>query len=1109
MQTKSTVLAVLFFIILRPALFSAENTDTLNIIPLNRITVVTDPSRGFNEYTGWGIFPGKSTPVRKITMHVRFACPDTMRCADWDYADQILLKRTGGKNGDTLNYEIGRIITPYGGFFGRNWSFDWESDVTDFSLLLRDSVEIKFIHTGYEPNHDRGWLVSIRFEIITGPAVAVPVAIRQIYNEKFPYGDSRHPIDSLLHPVTFRTGENVTFVRLRVIQTGHGMDSPENCAEFCSKYREIWFDGKLLDKKQIWKKCGDNPVFPQAGTWIFDRGGWCPGDLVQPDIYHLTVSPGQQHSLGFIMEPYTSLSEHPGAQVISAYLIEYQNPVAGTDLEIRDVVVPSVKTLHSRKNPASSNPVVVVRNNGRNVVNGLTFKYTGTGEQPATYTWPGSLAFNVEAVIQLPGEIQGQANRNLFTVSVSAAGGPADELPADNARTVSYTAAPVHDTLLVFYLLTNNEPEHNAWDLLRGNGSMVAGRKSGSLKSNTEYRDTLRLRPGAYSLYFHDSGGDGLEFWYNTKGGRGEARLMDARGNLIKAFEPDCGSGWEYQFTTGPNPQPTDPAGKAISLYPTRTDGKTTLRYFANQIKDITVKIISDPGAETVEEHFYPRLREGAFEYDLSRFTAERFYLKIYSGDEIIFNKRIRKIPPPEEEKEYAYSMPADTLVRQKLQQWQDWKFGAIIHWGPYSQWGVVESWSLCPEDEPWCRRSGPYAADYCTYREAYKNLPALFNPTVFDPDAWAEICHRAGMKYLVFTTKHHDGFCMFNTATTDYKITGPGSVFATNPRSDVTREVFTAFRQKGLGIGVYFSKPDWNNPDYWWPYFPVFDRNVNYNPEKYPERWQRFKEFTHQQIGELMTGYGSIDILWLDGGWVRPANSLTGESKPWLGKNQWVQDVQIPQIAAMARKNQPGILMVDRSVHGEFENYRTPEQQIPDKPLPYPWESCITLGDNWYATGPGENYKSARWVIHTLVEIVAKGGNFLLGIGPDKTGALPPRVITVLDSAGQWINRNAEAIYQTRPLQPYQSGNTLFTRSNSRLYDYAIYLIADNETLPEFIIIPEWFAPRGAKTDIPEFEGKIKTKYTGAGIQVFLPAKLRNELKNSPALVIRTTRIE
>jgi len=246
-------------------------------------------------------------------------------------------------------------------------------------------------------------------------------------------------------------------------------------------------------------------------------------------------------------------------------------------------------------------------------------------------------------------------------------------------------------------------------------------------------------------------------------------------------------------------------------------------------------------------------------------------------------------------------------------------------------------------------------------------------------------------MKYVVFTTKHHDGFCMFDTKFTDYKITDPASAFSKNPRSNVVKEVFTAFRQQGMAIGAYFSKPDWHCHDYWWPYFPALDRNVNYDPAKYPDRWKSFQKFTLNQIDEITRDYGRIDILWLDGGQVRPANTLTEETKPWLGKHLWIQDVDMPSIGKMARKNQPGILIVDRTVHGEFENYRTPEQQIPVNVPAYPWESCITLGDSWYHTGPGEHYKSLNWAIHTLIRIVARGGNLLLGIGPDHTGEFCP----------------------------------------------------------------------------------------------------------------------
>ncbi|NTW25007.1 MAG: alpha-L-fucosidase, partial [Lentimicrobium sp.] len=172
-----------------------------------------------------------------------------------------------------------------------------------------------------------------------------------------------------------------------------------------------------------------------------------------------------------------------------------------------------------------------------------------------------------------------------------------------------------------------------------------------------------------------------------------------------------------------------------------------------------------------------------------------------------------------------VYFWPKDSLVKEKLAWWQDQKFGLLMHWGAYSQWGVVESWSICPEDEDWCKRRGPYSANYFEYLKAYENLAKTFNPVKFNPDRWAEAAANAGMKYMVFTTKHHDGFCMFDTKQTDYKITGPDSPFAGNPKADVTAHIFNAFRDKGLGIGAYFSKPDWHCPEYWNPYFPPLDR--------------------------------------------------------------------------------------------------------------------------------------------------------------------------------------------------------------------------------------------------------------------------------------------
>jgi alpha-L-fucosidase len=192
-------------------------------------------------------------------------------------------------------------------------------------------------------------------------------------------------------------------------------------------------------------------------------------------------------------------------------------------------------------------------------------------------------------------------------------------------------------------------------------------------------------------------------------------------------------------------------------------------------------------------------------------------------------------VPPSGALAQSASDVETDPLVLKRLEWFKDQKFGFMMHWGPYSQWGIVESWSLCPEDYPWCQRKGEHAADYFEYLRAYTNLQRTFNPVRFNPEAWAAAARDAGMRYLVFTTKHHDGFCMFDTKETSYRITHESTPFHTNPRSNVSKEIFSAFRAAGLGIGAYFSKPDWHSDNYWWSYFPPKDRNVNYEIKKYP----------------------------------------------------------------------------------------------------------------------------------------------------------------------------------------------------------------------------------------------------------------------------------
>ncbi len=372
-----------------------------------------------------------------------------------------------------------------------------------------------------------------------------------------------------------------------------------------------------------------------------------------------------------------------------------------------------------------------------------------------------------------------------------------------------------------------------------------------------------------------------------------------------------------------------------------------------------------------------------------------------------------------------------DPAILQRIDEWQDLKFGFMMHWGIYAQWGIVESWNIC--NEPWINRNG---ANYEDYKRAYWALNKTFNPQHFDPESWASAAKRAGMKYVVFTTKHHDGFAMFDTKLSQYSCTGKECPAQT----DFTRGVVDAFRGAGFWTGLYFSKPDWHCDDYWAHEWATPDRNVNYTIADHPERWQRYCNFTVGQIRELTHNYGKIDILWLDGGWVRPEWSVDDETRPWLGCSGQVQDINMQRVASVAREQNPRMLIVDRSVGGKYENYRTPEKQIPDTLLPYPWETCMTMGDSWSYV-PNDNYKSVKTLIHMLCDVVAKGGNLLLNVGPDADGNLPSEALQRMDEIGKWLEKSGYAIYGTRPLYPYSEGDVRYTQSKDGKHQYAITL--------------------------------------------------------------------
>jgi alpha-L-fucosidase len=458
------------------------------------------------------------------------------------------------------------------------------------------------------------------------------------------------------------------------------------------------------------------------------------------------------------------------------------------------------------------------------------------------------------------------------------------------------------------------------------------------------------------------------------------------------------------------------------------------------------------------------------------------------------------------QDEEERYVPETDPLVLQKLEEWQDMKFGLLMHWGPYSQWGIVESWSICSEDEGWCRRKNP---DYIEYKKQYEALKLSFNPVSFNPEKWAAAARNAGMKYVIFTTKHHDGFSMFDTKLTDYRITDTECPFSVNPRANVTKEIFDAFRKEGFWTGAYFSKPDWHSEYYWWPNFATPDRNVNYSIKNYPERWEKFVEFTQGQIMELLGGdYGRVDILWLDGGWVRKMSDEQVMRYRMSSVDNYVrvqsQDIRMDELVEKAREKQPGIIVVDRAVSGKNQNYLTPENRVPEKALPYPWESCIIAGGGW-AWVPDPKFMSGRHAVQLLVDIVVKGGNLLLNIGPAPDGTWPEGAYNLLEEIGEWMDINGEAIYGTRAMAPYKDGKVCINRKGDNTW-YLFYMAEEGEEMPVSVTMNGLAIPAGAKVTMLGTGRRCRWKNGTDSFTVFTSGQAN---KNTPADYVRVMKIE
>jgi alpha-L-fucosidase len=328
------------------------------------------------------------------------------------------------------------------------------------------------------------------------------------------------------------------------------------------------------------------------------------------------------------------------------------------------------------------------------------------------------------------------------------------------------------------------------------------------------------------------------------------------------------------------------------------------------------------------------------------------------------------------------FSIAQQTSNKPDREQWfMDLGFGMFIHWSMDSQLGAVISHSMAGASEDYLNRF-------------VNELPGTFNPKKFDPESWAILAKLAGMKYVVFTTKHHSGFCMWNSKTTGFNIMN------TPFRRDATKEIFDAFRKQGIAIGIYFSPEDFH-----YLYQNKIPIGRLQHPLHYPENNTGLMNLDKAQLKELFTQYGNIDIVFFDG----PAEEL--KEYAW--------------------QLQPNVVVT----RGQMQ---TPEQNLPDKPMPGPWEACFTMGTDWQYKPTNDPHKSGTEIINMLIEIRAKGGNLLLNVGPKPDGEIQIEQEALLREVALWNMVNQEAIQNIRPWDIIKDGDVWFTQAKGGNAVYA-----------------------------------------------------------------------
>lgn len=548
-------------------------------------------------------------------------------------------------------FEIGRFITPYGiGFDLGPKGFTYVYEVTDYQSLLKGKVDFEA--------HNTQELIDIKFLFVTGTPPRNVLSIERLWDDakSYLYKDLDNDVVLSAKEVALSADGSTFKVRSRI--TGHGHHGAVNCCEWGAgkgRDHELLVNGVLRDTWQIWQKtaCGDNPNSGQGGTWPYAREGWCPGDIVEEHEFDITpfVTPGTTATIDYDIEdvPMGDPDQGFGDYVISMHMVTYGEPNFNLDVAVVDVLNPNDWEYYKKWNPTCQNPRILIKNTGKTTLTSCMIDvWIGGFDNVMSYEWTGNLAFLEEEMVEIPitpgwwADFEGS---KLFTAQVRLPNGGADEYANNNLYTVRFEASPVINEPFYIWFKTNNKAHENEIYLRDANGDIVYSRTT--LANSTEYKDTLNLPMGCYTLELTDSDNDGISFWY-SKAVEGETagflRLRKVDGTMIKTFDPDFGNYTKYSFSVGyaVGIHENEQKNYELSIYPNPSLGEFNLTLDNFSGDNIALTVYNELGA-TVHHEYLTDNNENAYFYkqlNLNFLTKGTYFLNVISTDKSV-TKRI------------------------------------------------------------------------------------------------------------------------------------------------------------------------------------------------------------------------------------------------------------------------------------------------------------------------------------------------------------------------------------------------------------------------------------------------------------------------------------